>query len=149
MDLAASRPRPIPVYAEMGSANPVFILPRALRERGELLATGLHASFTLDGQEFMAMDGGDYFSFAHGTSLFVACEDQAEVDYYWEKLTADGGEPGKCGWLTDKFGVSWQIIPNALGRLMQQSDPAKADKVRQAMLQMGKIDIAGLEQAAQ
>lgn len=106
----------------------------------------LHASFMLNGEEFMAMDGGEHFKFEDGTSLFVTCEDQAEVDYFWEKLGA-GGKPGQCGWLKDKFGVSWQIIPKALGQLMSDPDPAKAGRVRQAMLKMGKIDIAGLEQA--
>jgi predicted 3-demethylubiquinone-9 3-methyltransferase (glyoxalase superfamily) len=108
----------------------------------------LHASFTLDGQEFMAMDGGPSFKFEQGTSLYVACENQEEVDYYWEKLSGDGGEPGQCGWLTDKFGVSWQIIPNRLGELMQDPDQAKAQRVMQAMLKMGKIEIQGLEDAA-
>jgi predicted 3-demethylubiquinone-9 3-methyltransferase (glyoxalase superfamily) len=107
----------------------------------------LHASFTLDGQDFMAMDGGEHFKFSDGTSLFVTCEDQEEVDYYWDKLTADGGEPGKCGWLKDKFGVSWQIIPKALGELMSGPDPAKSQRVMQAMLQMGKIEVDELEQA--
>ncbi len=107
----------------------------------------LHATFTLDGQNFMAMDAGPTFSFAQGMSLFVSCEDQAEVDYYWEKLTADGGQPGQCGWLTDKFGVSWQIIPKALGQLMQDPDREKAGRVMQAMLQMGKIEVSELEKA--
>lgn len=109
----------------------------------------LHASFMLDGQAFMAMDGGPYFKFEVGTSLFVTCETQDEVDYFWDKLTEDGGEPGKCGWLKDKFGVSWQIIPEALGQLMGNPDHAKAMKVRDAMLQMEKIDIKGLEAAAE
>jgi predicted 3-demethylubiquinone-9 3-methyltransferase (glyoxalase superfamily) len=106
----------------------------------------LHAAFTLDGQEFMAMDGGEQFSFAQGTSLFVTCENQEEVDYYWDRL-GEGGEPGPCGWLTDKFGVSWQIVPTALGQLMSDPDPEKAQRTMQAMLQMGKIDIAGLQAA--
>ncbi len=109
--------------------------------------TLLHAVFTLNGQEFMAMDGGPQFQFAQGISLFVSCQAQEEVDYYWEKLTDGGGTPGQCGWLTDKFGVSWQIIPTALGQLMQDSDPAATQRVMQAMLKMGKIDIAELEQA--
>jgi len=109
--------------------------------------TLLHASFTLDDQDFMAMDGGPHFKFAQGTSLFVTCEDQAEVDYYWEKLTADGGKPGQCGWLEDKFGVSWQIIPKALGELMQDPDRAKSQRVMEAMLKMGKIEIEGLKRA--
>ena len=107
----------------------------------------LHAAFTLDGQEFMAMDGGDHFSFADGTSLFIGCEDQAEVDYYWDALSAGGGEPGQCGWLKDKFGLSWQVVPKQLGELMQNSEPAKAQAVMQAMLQMGKIDVVGLQAA--
>lgn len=107
----------------------------------------LHASFTLDGEQYMAMDGGDTFKFEHGISLFVTCEDQEEVDYFWEKLGEDG-EPGRCGWLKDKFGVSWQIIPKALGQLMQDPDQKKAGRVMQAMLGMNKIEIAGLEQAA-
>ncbi|HYF62866.1 MAG TPA: VOC family protein [Herpetosiphonaceae bacterium] len=107
----------------------------------------MHASFQLNGQEFMAIDGGPSFAFDQGHSLFVACETQQEVDELWEKLTADGGEPGPCGWLKDKFGVSWQIIPNALGELMQSGDAGKSQKVMAAMLTMGKIDIAALRQA--
>jgi predicted 3-demethylubiquinone-9 3-methyltransferase (glyoxalase superfamily) len=107
----------------------------------------LHASFTLDGQDFMAMDGGPVFKFELGTSLFVTCEGQAEVDDLWDKLTAGGGEPGQCGWLKDRWGMSWQIIPTRLGELMQDHDQQKAGKARQAMLQMSKIDVAGLEAA--
>lgn len=92
------------------------------------------------------MNGGPHFSFANGTSLFVHCETQAEVDDYWEKLT-EGGQPGPCGWLTDKFGVSWQIVPSALGRLLGDKDPEKAKRAMQAMLKMTKIDIVALEQA--
>jgi predicted 3-demethylubiquinone-9 3-methyltransferase (glyoxalase superfamily) len=107
----------------------------------------LHASFTLDGQDFMAMDAANMnFAFSQGISLFVTCEDQAEVDYFWEKL-GESGEYLQCGWLKDKFGVSWQIIPKALGQLMQDPDQEKAGKVMQAMLKMTKIDVAGLEQA--
>ncbi|GAB3250068.1 VOC family protein [Larkinella harenae] len=110
--------------------------------------TVLSVSFVLDGQHFSALNGGPHFTFAEGISLFVHCETQAEVDAYWEKLTADGGQPGPCGWLKDKFGVSWQIIPAALERLLQDSDPAKAQRAMQAMLKMSKIDVAVLEQAA-
>jgi len=108
----------------------------------------LNGSFTLDGAEFYAMDGGPTFKFAEGTSLFVSCEDQAEVDYFWDKLT-EGGEPGRCGWLKDKFGLSWQIIPTALGQLMMNPDPAKAGKVHEAMMKMNKIIITDLEAAGQ
>lgn len=107
-----------------------------------------NASFILDGQEFMAMDGGPQFKFEQGTSMFVSCQDQDEVDYFWGKLS-EGGQPGRCGWLTDRFGLSWQIIPTALGELMGDPDPARAGRAVQAMLQMDKIDIAGLRQAAE
>jgi predicted 3-demethylubiquinone-9 3-methyltransferase (glyoxalase superfamily) len=108
--------------------------------------TLMSAEFVLDGQEFMAFNGGPDFSFSEGISLFVNCETQAEVDRLWEKLS-DGGEKGQCGWLKDRFGVSWQIIPSALGRLMGDKDPKKAQNVTQAMLKMTKIDIAGLQRA--
>jgi predicted 3-demethylubiquinone-9 3-methyltransferase (glyoxalase superfamily) len=104
------------------------------------------ATFELAGQEFMALNGGSTFEFAQGISLFVDCETQEEVDELWEKLS-EGGEKGPCGWLTDKFGVSWQIIPRALGELLGDEDPEKAKRVMQAMLQMSKIEIEGLRQA--
>ncbi|QSQ25922.1 VOC family protein [Pyxidicoccus parkwayensis] len=103
-------------------------------------------NFELEGQPFMAFNGGPYFKFSEGISLFVNCETQAEVDALWEQLAA-GGKYKKCGWLEDRFGVSWQIIPSALMRLMGDKDPAKAKRVMQAMLGMEKIDIAGLERA--
>ena len=106
----------------------------------------LHATFQLDGQDFMAMDGGPYFSFGQGTSLFVNCQTQEEVDLLWEKLS-EGGEKQQCGWLKDKFGVSWQIIPTALGEMMQDKDPEKSKRVMEAMLKMEKIDIKTLRQA--
>jgi predicted 3-demethylubiquinone-9 3-methyltransferase (glyoxalase superfamily) len=112
-------------------------------EAGSLM-TG---TFELDGQEFMALNGGSSFTFSQGFSLFVSCETQEEVDELWEKLS-EGGEPGRCGWLTDKFGVSWQIIPTALGELLGDADPERANRAMNAMLQMGKIEIAELEQAA-
>ena len=109
----------------------------------------LHAGFSLNGQEFMAMDGGDIpeFSFTDGISLFVNCQDQAEVDYYWDALSGNGGAPGRCGWLKDQFGVAWQVIPNQLGQLMGDSNPAKSGAVMQAMLKMNKLIIADLEAA--
>ncbi len=106
----------------------------------------LHATFQLEGQEFMAIDGGPYFSFAQGISLFVDCHSQEEVDELWEKLS-EGGEKGQCGWLKDRFGVSWQIIPSALGEMMQDKDPEKAKRVMDAMLKMNKIDIRALKNA--
>jgi predicted 3-demethylubiquinone-9 3-methyltransferase (glyoxalase superfamily) len=108
--------------------------------------TLMSATFQLEGQEFMALNGGPHFHFTEAISLFVSCETQAEVDELWEKLAA-GGERQRCGWLKDKFGLSWQIIPTALGRMLQDPDPAKAGRVMQAMLQMEKLDIAKLEKA--
>ncbi len=108
--------------------------------------TLMMASFVLEGQEFMVLNGGPEFKFTEALSLFVTCENQAEVDWYWDQLSS-GGEEGQCGWLKDKFGVSWQIVPTALGELLGDSDPVKAQRVMQAMLQMGKIDVAGLQRA--
>jgi predicted 3-demethylubiquinone-9 3-methyltransferase (glyoxalase superfamily) len=102
--------------------------------------------FELDGQEFYAFNGGPHFKFSEGLSLFVNCETQAEVDTLWEKLS-EGGEKSQCGWLKDKFGVSWQIIPSVLGELLSDTDPEKSGRVMQAMLKMTKIDIAALKQA--
>ena len=111
-------------------------------EAGSLMT----ATFQLAGQEFMALNGGPSFTFSQGISLFVDCEDQDEVDELWETLS-EGGEKGPCGWLTDKFGVSWQIVPRALGELLGDEDPAKAQRVMSAMLQMSKIEIEGLRKA--
>ena len=108
--------------------------------------TAMSAEFELDGQRFMALNGGPHFAFSDGISLFVSCQTQQEVDELWDKLSA-GGEPGRCGWLKDKFGVSWQIIPTALGELLGDPNPKKAQAAMLAMLQMGKIDIATLRQA--
>ncbi len=108
--------------------------------------TIITGSFTLFGQQFMVLDGGPMFSFSPAISFFVNCETQEEVDRLWTKLS-DGGEEQMCGWLTDKFGVSWQIIPTALGRLMSSTDAAGAQRVMQAMLKMKKIIIADLETA--
>src|SRR5437867_945566 len=108
----------------------------------------MSATFELEGQEFMALNGGPTFKFTEAISLFVDCKTQAEVDDLWEKLSA-GGEKGQCGWLKDKFGLSWQIVPTALGELLGSTDPAKAQRVMQAMLQMTKLDIKGLQQAAE
>jgi len=108
--------------------------------------TVMTASFQLDGQDFMALNGGPLFKFTEAVSFFVNCETQEEVDELWEKLSA-GGEPGRCGWLKDKYGLSWQIIPSVLGELMRDKDPEKSKRVMQAMLQMNKLDIAGLKRA--
>jgi predicted 3-demethylubiquinone-9 3-methyltransferase (glyoxalase superfamily) len=104
------------------------------------------AAFELEGQQFMALNGGPQFKFTEAISFLVNCETQEEVDDLWAKLSA-GGQTSQCGWLKDKFGVSWQIVPTALGRLMSDPDPAKSQAVMQAMLKMDKIDIAKLQQA--
>ena len=105
------------------------------------------ATFRISGQEFRAINGGPLFPFTEAISLFVDCDDQAEVDRLWEALT-DGGEPSRCGWLKDRFGLSWQIIPRRLGELLGDPDAARASRARDAMLAMGKIDVAALEAAA-
>jgi len=100
----------------------------------------------IEGQEFMALNGGPMYSFTPAISFFIKCETQAEVDDLWDKLS-EGGKPQQCGWLTDKFGVSWQVIPNLLGEYLGDKDPEKVGRVMNAMLQMVKIDIEGLKRA--
>jgi predicted 3-demethylubiquinone-9 3-methyltransferase (glyoxalase superfamily) len=108
--------------------------------------TVMTATFELAGQEFVALNGGPVFTFSPAISFFVSCATQEEVDEYWEKLS-EGGQTEQCGWLKDKFGVSWQIVPAVLGEMMQDRDPEKVRRVTQAMLQMVKLDIAGLRRA--
>lgn len=110
--------------------------------KGSLLA----ATFQLDGQEFMVLNGGPPFTFSIGMSIVINCETQAEIDELWEKLS-EGGAQVQCGWLTDKFGVSWQIVPRVLVEMLSDPNPAKSQPVMQAMLQMKKLDIARLKQA--
>jgi predicted 3-demethylubiquinone-9 3-methyltransferase (glyoxalase superfamily) len=119
-----------------GSAGP--------RPEGSVMTVG----FELNGQEFVALNGGPDFTFNEAISFQIMCDDQEEVDRYWEQLTADGGEEGPCGWLKDRFGVSWQVVPKALPRLLEDPDAEKAQRVMAAMLQMKKIEIDELEQAA-
>jgi predicted 3-demethylubiquinone-9 3-methyltransferase (glyoxalase superfamily) len=108
--------------------------------------TAMSVEFDLDGQHFIALNGGPQFTFTPAISFFVNCETQEEVDELWDKLSA-GGKPNRCGWLQDKFGLSRQIIPTALGKLMGDPDPEKSKRVMQAMLGMAKIDITGLQRA--
>ena len=114
----------------------------ARRPKGSVMTI----SFKLNGQNFTALNGGPVFKFSPAISFVVDCKTQEEVDRLWEKLS-EGGEKGQCGWLKDKYGVSWQIVPTVLVKLLQDKDPAKSRKVMQAMLQMNKIDIKGLKQA--
>ncbi len=104
------------------------------------------ATLELNGQKFMLLDGGPHYKFSPAVSFFVDCTTQNEVDDLWDKLS-DGGKPNRCGWIDDKFGVTWQIIPKALGELMYDKDPAKSKRVMEAMMKMGKIEIAKLEEA--
>ena len=117
-----------------GSAGP--------RPEGMVLAV----DFQLAGQTFNAINGGPDFKFTEGTSLLVNCESQDEVDQFWDAL-GEGGEPGPCGWLKDKYGLSWQIVPTVLDELLADPDPEKAQRVMKSMLQMGKIDVAELQRA--
>jgi predicted 3-demethylubiquinone-9 3-methyltransferase (glyoxalase superfamily) len=106
----------------------------------------VNATFQLDGREFIAFDGGPSFSFSEGMSLLVTCETQEEIDDMWDRLS-EGGEPGPCGWLKDRFGVSWQVVPIALGEMLSDPKSGNSEKVMEALLQMGKLDIAALRQA--
>lgn len=105
------------------------------------------ATFELGGQRLLAFDGGEYFSFSTGISLFIDCDDQKEVDYFWEKLPAGGGENGQCGWLTDRFGVSWQVVPKALMQYLGGDDAAGAARAQKAMLGMQKLIVEELANA--
>ena len=129
---ADSRVTRIQRYAEGGMGNP-----------GDIMT----AEFELAGQEFCIINGGPHFKLSPAMSLLVNCADQTEVDRLWERLTADGGEESQCGWLTDRFGVSWQITPVALGEMMNSSDAAAVERVTEAFLQMKKLDVPALEKA--
>ena len=115
---------------------------------GGMAGKVMTAEFDLEGMHITALNAGPQFKFNEAISLYVDCEDQAEVDHYWNNLTADGGEESMCGWLKDKFGLSWQIIPRRLPELMTDPDKAKAGRATQAMLKMRKIVVADLEAAA-
>ena len=105
-------------------------------------------NFELNGLPFMALNGGPVFRFNESVSFVLTCDTQAEVDEYWSKLTANGGQESQCGWLKDKFGLSWQVVPAGLSELMRDPDPARAQRAMQAMLQMKKIDLAAMKRAA-
>ncbi len=114
---------------------------------GRQAGSVLTITFQLEGREFMALNGGPIFKFTEAISLVINCEDQKEVDYYWEKLTSGGGEESMCGWLKDKFGLSWQVTPKIMEKLLTDKDPAKAKRAMEAMLQMKKLDIQTLQKA--
>jgi predicted 3-demethylubiquinone-9 3-methyltransferase (glyoxalase superfamily) len=109
--------------------------------------TAMTVSFELDGSPFTALNGGPQYKFSEAMSLSVSCQDQAEIDHFWTKLTADGGQPGPCGWLKDRFGVSWQIVPANMPELIGGPDPARSKRAMEAMFKMSKLDIAALKAA--
>ena len=121
--------------ARYGSAGP--------RDEGTVMTV----SFELDGQEFVALNGGPDFTFNEAISFSIDCEDQAEVDRYWDALIEGGGEPSQCGWLKDQFGLSWQVVPRQLNEMLQSSDGDAAKRAMEAMLKMGKLDVAKLREA--
>jgi predicted 3-demethylubiquinone-9 3-methyltransferase (glyoxalase superfamily) len=127
-------------YASVFKRSRVLAVHRA---QGKVMSV----EFELEGQKFMALNAGPMFTFTEAISFFVACETQHEIDDLWDKLLAGGGAPSRCGWLKDKFGLSWQIIPTSLGRMLNDKDPARAGRVMHAMLQMGKLDVTALQQA--
>jgi len=114
---------------------------------GQPAGSVLTIEFEIEGQKFVALNGGPQFKFNESVSFVVNCETQEEVDYFWEKLTADGGEESACGWLTDKFGLSWQVVPTVLIDMLHNEDSEKSERVTNAMLQMKKIDIKTLKEA--
>ena len=114
-------------------------------QRADGKVTGVE--FELEGQKFMAINAGPHFKFNESVSFFVACDTQGEIDDYWAKLTGNGGAPSRCGWLKDKYGLSWQIVPRALGRWMGSGDPAGAKRVMDALLEMDKLDVDRLQAA--
>jgi predicted 3-demethylubiquinone-9 3-methyltransferase (glyoxalase superfamily) len=116
----------------------------APREAGMVMTV----EFELAGQRFTGINGGPEFKFDEAVSFEIVCEDQDEVDYYWEKLTADGGAESQCGWCKDRFGLSWQVVPKGMDEVFSDSDPKRAERAMQAMLQMGKLDLAALQAAA-
>ena len=123
--------------------------PKEAAEKiGRPAGSVMTVEFTVDGVEFVALNGGPMYKFTEAVSFNVNCETQDEIDYFWEKLSADGGETGPCGWLKDKFGLSWQVSPRILGEMLADKDAAKAARVMNAMMEMDKIDVAALERAA-
>ena len=119
----------------------------AAEKTGRPVGSVLTIEFEIEGQKFVALNGGPLFKFNESISFVINCETQEEVDYFWEKLTADGGEESACGWLKDKFGLSWQVTPTVLIDMLQDKDPEKAERVMKAMLKMQKIDIPKLKAA--
>ena len=137
----------INLYVSLFPNSKVLNLVRSETDAPIAKGKVLNAVFQLDGREYTSFDGGPTFAFAEGFSLMVSCETQAEIDRYWTALTADGGEEGPCGWLKDRFGLSWQIIPSVLGQMLTDSKSGDSGAAMQAMLKMKKLDIAQLQRA--
>lgn len=135
-------------YVSMFPNSKVLSMQRYEKDGGPI-AKGkvLGATFQLDGREFLAFDGGPTFQFSEGVSMMVTCKTQEEIDRYWTGLTANGGEEGPCGWLKDRFGLSWQIVPEALGDLLGDSEHGDTQAALEAMLKMKKLDLGELQQA--
>lgn len=135
------------LYASVFPNTRILETARYPEAMGEMAGQVLTVTMDLNGQSFMLLNGGPEFTFSEAVSFVVDCETQAEVDQLWNRLTDNGGEESMCGWLKDRFGVSWQIVPTALGEMMADLDPAKVNRVTQAMLQMRKLDVAALRAA--
>ncbi|MER8544305.1 MULTISPECIES: VOC family protein [unclassified Mesorhizobium] len=135
-------------YVSIFKNSKVLSVMRWPKDSGDNEGKVLMVSFELDGVQFQALNGGPQFKFTQAVSLSIDCKTQEEVDYFWDRLIAGGGQPSQCSWLKDKFGLSWQVVPEQLPRLLLDSDREKAGRVMQAMMQMSKIDIAKIEEAA-
>jgi predicted 3-demethylubiquinone-9 3-methyltransferase (glyoxalase superfamily) len=133
-------------YTSIFKNSGIKSVSRVIESDSGLKGKAMSVTFLLDGQEITALNGGPLFKFNEAVSFFVHCETQQEVDEYWDKLS-EGGQAGQCGWLKDKYGLSWQIVPNVLGELLADKDTGKANQVMQAMLKMSKLDIAALKRA--
>ena len=132
------------VFKDSRIVNIARYTESAPREAGMVMVV----EFELDGHRFVGINGGPEFKFSEAVSFQISCENQQEIDYYWERLTADGGEEGPCGWLKDKYGLSWQVTPTGMDTLFSDPDQSRADRAMRAMLGMKKIDIAELQAAA-
>lgn len=136
----------VSLFENSSIGNITYYSPSSAKESGQPENSVLTVDFVLDGQTYMALNGGPIFKFTHATSIVINCDSQQEVDHFWNAL-GEGGEYEPCGWLTDRYGLSWQIVPTQLQRLLDDPDPVKAEKVMVAMLKMSRLDIAVLQDA--
>lgn len=138
----------VSIFRNSGIVNVTRYSEAASEASGRPKGSVMTVAFVLDGEEFVALNGGPVFAFSPAISFVVNCETQKELDELWDKLS-EGGDPQECGWLKDKYGVTWQIVPAALGELMSDPDPARTDRVMQALIRMKKLDIEGLRKACE